>query len=84
MRDNKLDYNNLIAFSGDNASVNYGIHHPVYKSFKDENQNIIKTNSNCHILHNTIKNALTPLPFNVENLGLKIYSHFFYFCKKNE
>lgn len=74
--ENKIETKNLIAFSGDNASVNYGIHHSVFKSFKDQNQFIVKANCNCHILHNTAKHALTPLSFDVENLVMKIYSHF--------
>ena len=53
-----LDLNNLIAFSGDNASVNYGKYHSIFQSFKENNKFIVKANCNCHILLNTIKYAL--------------------------
>jgi hypothetical protein len=84
LNDNHLDFNNLIAFTGDNASVNYGKYHSVYKNFKDENQFIVKANCNCHILYNTIKYALTQLPFDVENLAMKIYAHFSISAKRVE
>jgi len=76
MKDNNLSVENLIGFTGDNASVNYGIHHSVYRNLKEEIPSLIKANCNAHVLHNTIKYALLHLPFDVENLVLKVYSHF--------
>lgn len=73
---NNLSLNNVIAFTGDNASVNYAKFHSVYKYFTEVNHTIVKANCNCHILHNTAKYALLLLPFDVENLVIKIYSHF--------
>ena len=76
MSENQLKIDNLIAYTGDNASVNYGINHSVYRSLTDEKANLIKANCNCHVLHNTAKYAMIELPFDIENLILKIYSHF--------
>lgn len=66
----------VIAYSGDNASVNYGKHHSIYENLKISNNCIVKANCNCHVLHNTAKHALLQLPFDIENIILKIYSHF--------
>lgn len=66
----------MIAFTVDNASVNYGVNQSVYRNLKEENNSVIKANYNCHVLHNTIKYALLLLPFDIENLVLKIFSHF--------
>jgi hypothetical protein len=76
INENQLNYNNIIAYSGDNASVNYGKYHSVYMNFKKSNPFIIKSNCNCHVLHNTTKYALLLIPYDIENLVLKIYSHF--------
>ena len=81
---NKLNINYLIAYSGDNASVNYGIHQSVYEEFKKTNKFIIKSNCNCHVLHNTTKHSLNQLPFDIENLIFKIYSHFSTSAKRIE
>jgi hypothetical protein len=76
LSNNNISKNNLIAFSGDNASVNYGKFHSVFQKFNYENKYIIKANCNCHVLHNTAKYAFNRLPFDVENFIIKIYSHF--------
>ena len=74
----------LIAFSGDNASVNYGKHHSVYTNLQTINDKIVKANCHCHILHNTAKYAMNSLDFDVENLILKIYAHFCISAKRVE
>jgi hypothetical protein len=84
MSDNKLEINNLIAFSGDNASVNYGVNQSIYRFLKDDNSNVIKANCNCHVLHNTAKYAMIELPFDIENLVLKVYSQFSISAKRLE
>ena len=76
VKSNGLSINKMVAFTGDNASVNYGKHHSVYQNLKLENGLIIKANCNCHVLHNTVEYALILLPFDIENLILKLYSHF--------
>ena len=76
LTENGISIESVIAYSGDNASVNYGIHQSVYVNFKNQNDFIVKANCNCHVLHNTINFAMLKLPLDIENLILKIYSHF--------
>ncbi|KAM4722874.1 uncharacterized protein WCC33_009052 [Rhinophrynus dorsalis] len=71
-----LDIKNMIAYTSDNASVNYGKNCSVYKKLKDAQPHLIKANCNCHVLHNTAKYALKPLSFDVENLVLKVFNEF--------
>lgn len=72
----KLLIENIIAFGADNTSVNYGIHNSVYVNLKNENVAIIKANCLCHVIHNTAKYAFMKFPIDIENLVIKIYSHF--------
>lgn len=74
--DNELSLNNMIGYSGDNTSVNYGKYHSVFQKFKQRNDYLVKANCNSHVLHNTVKYAFNKMPFDVENLVMKIYSHF--------
>jgi len=48
LSDNDLAFNDLIAYTADNANVNYGSHHSVFKNFQEENQYIIRANCNYH------------------------------------
>jgi hypothetical protein len=73
---NQLKIENLLSYGADNASVNYGRHNSVFKNFYDENEFLVKSNCNCHILHNAAKYGLFRLPFDIESLVLKIYNHF--------
>ncbi len=66
----------MIAHTADNANVNYGSHHSVFKNFQEESQFIVKANCNCHIIQNTAEHALIQLPLDVENLIIKVYLHF--------
>ena len=76
INENGLKFENMIAFTADNASVNFGIHQSVYQNLKLLNSSLIKANCNCHVLHNTVKHALSKCPLDIENLVLKLYSHF--------
>ncbi len=76
LNSNKLNIENLIGYGADNASVNYGAYHSVYKYLKSENSFIIKANCNAHLLHNTAKHGLLKLPLDIENLISKVYNHF--------
>jgi hypothetical protein len=71
-----LNINYIIAFSADNASVNYGIYKSVFQNLKFENELIVKANCNCHVINNCAKFGLLKLPLDIENLVIKIYSHF--------
>ena len=73
---NRLLIENVVAFGADKASVNYGIHNSVYVNLKNENIAIVKANCLCHVIHNTAKYAFMKFPIDIENLLIKIYSHF--------
>jgi hypothetical protein len=76
LQKNNLDLKRVIAYGADNASVNYGKYNSVFQKFKQNSDHIIKANCNCHIIHNTAKYALLKFPLDIENLVIKIYSHF--------
>ena len=76
LNENNLSVNNIIAYTADNTSVNYGCHNSVYVNLQNEHSFIQKANCNCHIVHNTAKHALIKLPIDIENLVMKIYAHF--------
>jgi len=72
-----LPAKNMISFSADNASINFGKHHSVYKLLKDEhNPNLIAANCLCHVLNNSIRQANKKLPYDIENLVIKVYNEF--------
>ena len=76
LAEKELRFDNMIAYSADNASVNFGKNHSVFTQLKGLNKFMVSANCNCHVLHNTVRYALNHLPFDVENLVLKMYSHF--------
>lgn len=82
LQENGLTWASVSSLSADNASVNYGIHNSVFQKLKNENENILKANCKCHILHNCNKYALKALQFDVESLVLKTYSEFSAFAKR--
>jgi hypothetical protein len=84
LKENNLDVMDISGYCADNASVNYGKYKSVYMKLRQNNENIIKANCNCHVLHNTIKYALIHLPFDIENIVLKIYAHFATSAKRVE
>lgn len=54
---NSLEVNYVSTFSADNANVNYGKHNSVLTKFVEKNPDILKTNCNCHVIHNAGNNA---------------------------
>jgi hypothetical protein len=76
VEENNLKLENIVLFSADNAPVNFGINYSVFQKLKQINNNVIKANCNCHILHNAAKTGLKKLDFDIESLILKIYSEF--------
>lgn len=72
----KLDLSNVTSYSADNASVNYGRNKSVYKNLIEHNPKILKSNCNCHVIHNAARHACKVLSLDVENLILKIYAEF--------
>jgi hypothetical protein len=55
IEENNLKLENIVSFSADNAPVNFGINYSVFQKLKQINNNVIKANCNCHILHNAAK-----------------------------
>lgn len=66
----------MSAYTADNASVNYGKHNSVYQKLKLAQKDMVAANCLAHILHNTTKHAAGHLNVDVENIVLKVYSHF--------
>lgn len=71
-----LDISKVSAYTADNASVNYGKHNSVFQKLKDASEGIRSANCLAHLLHNTSKFATAKMSVDVENVVLKIYSHF--------
>lgn len=73
---NDLDMKNVSSFSADNAPVNYGEKNSVFQKLRDVHPDIIKSNCNAHVVHNTGRHACKALTYDVECLVLKIYAEF--------
>lgn len=72
----------LAAFCGDNAPCNFGNRERTGKNntFYKLNQlypGLIGVGCAAHIAHNTLKAACDKMPFDVEMIVVKIYSHFY-------
>jgi len=80
----ELKWEQVSGFSGDNCSANFGVHHSLFTNIKGKNPNVIKSNCHAHILHNCVKKAMDYLDIDVENLILKMYSHFSISAKRRE
>ncbi|CAF5165112.1 unnamed protein product [Rotaria magnacalcarata] len=53
--DHQLNIYNLTSIGADNANVNFGEYHSVFKLLKDRLPHILKGNSYAHVLHNGVK-----------------------------
>jgi hypothetical protein len=82
--------NKLAAFSGDNAKVNFGGvtrggHNNVFSRLRQTYPHLVGIGCAAHIEHNTIKRASDILPFDIEWVIVKTYSHFYrYSCRAQE
>lgn len=76
-----LNVNFCSSYSADNASVNYGDNNSVFQKLCLINHNLIKSNCNAHVIHNTGRNACKLLSFDVENLILKVFAEFSHSAK---
>ncbi|XP_039953666.1 uncharacterized protein LOC120770336 [Bactrocera tryoni] len=82
---NKLNINKkLVAFCGDNAACNFGNvnrtgTNNVFYKLKQLYPGLIGVGCAAHIVHNTLKKACDKMPFDVEMIVVKIYSHFYLF-----
>ena len=80
----QLDWKRVSCLSADNANCNFGEKHSIYTNVRTLNDSIIKANCSAHIVHNTSKFALGNLNVDIENIVLKIYSHFSKSAKRRE
>lgn len=74
----------IVAFCGDNAPCNFGNRERTGtdNTFYKLNQlypGMIGVGCAAHIVHNTLKKACDQMPFDVECVVVKIYSHFYLF-----
>lgn len=75
----------IVAFCGDNAKVNFGGstrggQNNVFYRLKTWAPHLIGIGCSAHIVHNSLKNACDAVPFDVECIVVKIYSHFYLYC----
>lgn len=75
----------LVSFCGDNTNTNFGGKNHggknnVYYKLKDQiNPNLLGVGCAAHVCHNTLQCGCNVLPFDVEVILVKIYSHFYRF-----
>lgn len=72
----------LVGYCGDNENTNFGGlnrggKNNVFYRLKSINSEIIGIGCGAHIVHNTLKAACDGMPFDVEMIVVKIYSHFY-------
>lgn len=72
----------IVAFCGDNAKVNFvgntrGGENNVFYRLKEWLPHLIGIGCAAHIAHNAMKYASDAMPFDVEYIIVKIYSHFY-------
>ncbi|CAF4456851.1 unnamed protein product [Rotaria sp. Silwood2] len=84
MENYQLNIRNLTSIGADNANVNFGEHHSVFKLFKDLCPCLVKGNCFAHVLHNGVKHAHDDLLIDVESILCKIYSFFSNSAKRVE
>uniref|UniRef100_A0A8C6KPN3 Uncharacterized protein n=1 Tax=Nothobranchius furzeri TaxID=105023 RepID=A0A8C6KPN3_NOTFU len=75
-----LNLQKLYAYTADNASVNYGKHNSVYQKLQLAQNDVLAANCLAHILHNATRYAAGNLDLDIENIVLKVYSHFSISC----
>ena len=63
------------AYSAENASVNYRVHHSVYQYLKVDQPNLLKANCCAHLVHNCLKNAASKLNVDVELIVIRAFNH---------
>ena len=80
----QLDWKIVPCLSADNANCNFGEKHSLYTNVRTLNDSFIKANCSAHIVHNTLKFALGNLNVDIENIVLKIYSHFLMSAKRRK
>lgn len=84
MEQYKLSFSNVSALSADNTNANFGVNHSLFTNIRDLAPDIIKGNCHAHIVHNCMKHAMGFLMYDIENVVLKIYSHFSHSAVRRE
>lgn len=79
----------MVAFCGDNCPTNFGSRERggernVYFRLKQWMPKLIGVGCAAHIVHNALKSACDGMPFDVECLVVKIYSHFYLYTVRVE
>lgn len=79
----------VVAFCGDNAKVNFGGitrggSNNVLSRLKERFPHLIGIGCTAHIAHNSLKHACDAIPFDVEYIVVKIYSHFYIYTVRVE
>lgn len=74
----------LVGFCGDNTNTNFGGEQRrgqvnVYFKLKQEYPSLIGVGCAAHIVHNAMQCGCNGLPFDIELIVVKIYSHFYIF-----
>lgn len=72
----KIPFNQVSGLSADNTNANFGARHSLYTNMVAIVPDLIKGNCHAHIVHNCVKHGMSFLDYDVENVILKIYSHF--------
>ncbi|XP_026744936.1 uncharacterized protein LOC113506291, partial [Trichoplusia ni] len=72
----ELPFSQISGFSADNTNANFGHNHSLYTNILEVIPDLIKGNCHAHIVHNSVKHAMNCLNYDIENIILKIYSHF--------
>lgn len=76
LEENGLKLDMISAYTGDNASVNYGKYNSVFQKLKEDNSGIIKANCIAHLVHSCAKHAGDRLNIDIDSVVYKIFSHF--------
>ncbi|CAF5111813.1 unnamed protein product, partial [Rotaria sp. Silwood1] len=84
IKDHNLKIENLTSLGADNANVNFGEYHSVFKLLKDLQPRLRKGNCYGHVLHNSVKTAHDDLPIDIETILCKAYSYFSRSAKRLE
>lgn len=79
-----LSFQNLVSYTADNASVNYGKTNSVFQKLLALNNKLIKSNCQCHVIHNAARNTCKALSFDVENLACKVFAEFSNSAKRKD
>lgn len=79
----------IVAFCGDNVKVNFGGitrggSNNVFSKLKQRIPHLIGIGCTAHITHNALKTACDTIPFDVEHIIVKIYSHFYIYTVRTE